>query len=123
MKKKRKIPDNMPRLDFMPEPVTLPQWNAGNIINMVAKGRKNLSAEEVEIIAAVVLLVKNNLEPDDYEIIFRMLSNSKLLLNYQPVPPPKKSSTTRSNRVTIQQDKFDDEDYLPFSFDIDQTDE
>lgn len=59
--KKRKIPDNMPRLDFMPEPVTLPQWNAGNIINIVAKGRKNLSAEELEIIAAVVLLVKSNL--------------------------------------------------------------
>lgn len=51
----------MPRLDFMPEPVTLPQWNAGNIINIVAKGRKNLSAEELEIIAAVVLLVKSNL--------------------------------------------------------------
>lgn len=113
----------MPRLDLMPEPVILPQWNAGNIIKMVAKGRKGLSPEEIEIIAAVVLLIKNNLDPDDYEIIFRMLSNSKHLLNFQPTPPSKRTATPRTPRVVIEQDNFDDEDYLPFSFDIDQPEE
>lgn len=113
----------MPRLDLMPEPVILPQWNAGNIIKMVAKGRKGLSPEEIEIIAAVVLLIKNNLDPDDYEIIFRMLSNSKLLLNFQPTSPSKRTATPRAPRVVIEQDNFDDEDYLPFSFDIDQPEE
>ncbi len=70
----------MPRLDLMPDPVMLPKWTANIILRLVTKDFYSLSEEERELLIALILLIRSKFDPDDYEIIFRLLSNNSIIL-------------------------------------------
>lgn len=75
----------MPRLDLMPDPVILPKWTANIILRLVTRDFHSLSEEERELLTALILLmillIRSKFDPNDYDIIFRLLSNTNIILN------------------------------------------
>ena len=86
--RKRKIPDNMPTLDLMPESQPIPKWNTASVISLLTSANKKLTTEERELLVALTLLIRNNLIPDDYDILFRLLSPNSTLINIPGSIPP-----------------------------------
>ncbi len=72
--RKRKIPDNMPTLDFMPEPLELRKWNADSVLALLTERTREISDEEREILVALTMLIRNEFLPDDYEKLYLFLS-------------------------------------------------
>lgn len=117
--KKKSAPDILPRLDFMPDPVPLPKWNVSNVMGLVARAGEILSPEESAVLNAVVVLIKSKLDPDDYEVLYRMLTNSNIILNFSlsTLTLPNKPIPINKESVQLSEEFNDD---LAFSFDMDQ---
>lgn len=129
--RKRKIPQNMPQLDLMSDPFTLQEWNASIILKLVTKRFRTLSQKEKKMLLALSLLIKNKLDPEDYDILFHRLSDPKIIhtlpdnedsfqetapIQSRPALTPVKeisSSFSSVESTTI----FAEPEDLPFSFD------
>ncbi|MBD5280655.1 MAG: hypothetical protein HDS35_08950 [Bacteroides sp.] len=122
--RKRKIPDNMPVLDLMQEPAALPKWNAQKVIALLAEKREEYTTEERELLVALTLLIRNKLLPDDYEIIFRLLSPATTIINMPGSLPPIHHLQIPPEIITMIKEAPDPADQtilphddLPFTFD------
>lgn len=96
----------MPRLDLMPDPVILPKWTANIILRLVTRDFHSLSEEERELLTALILLIRSKFDPNDYDIIFRLLSNTNIILNIpnhlsSAVEPTQPENSDTSTSVPI----------------------
>ncbi len=113
--RKRKIPDNMPTLDFMPEPLELRKWNADSVLALLTERTREISDEEREILVALTMLIRNELLPDDYEKLYRLLSPNATL-KHMPGRLPDIAPLSLPDTTATPAPTAPSED-LPFTFD------